>query len=145
MTVLSAGIVVVRPSGGGYEYLLLQNNRYVDFPKGKVDEGESLLEAALRETQEESHLYDLDFKWGTDVYTETDPYLTKSNDKKVKKVARYYVAELKSGEVKLLPNPHSGIIEHDKFYWVTYEKALELPLSERIRLVLDWAYKVTKG
>jgi len=140
MPVLSAGIVVVKPSSNGYKYLFLESHKYLDFPKGKVDDGETLLKAALRETKEESQLEDLDFKWGTNLFKETLPYKTKANGKSVKKVSRYYVAELKSGEVRLEPNPESGILEHNKFYWVTYEEAASMNLRERIREILNWAH-----
>lgn len=142
MVVKSAGVVVVRPSDKGYEFLLLQSYSYLDFPKGKVDEGETELEAALRETKEESQLYDLEFKWGTDQFVETQPYPTKVDGKKVKKVARYYIAELKSGEVSLEPNPETGKTEHERFYWLTYEEAKKMPLHDRIKQVLDWAHEV---
>lgn len=133
--VYSAGIVPVSEDN---KYLLLRNRHYLDFPKGKLDEEEGHLAAALRETKEESGLWDLDFAWGT-VYSETEPYRTSVNGKKARKISRYYIARVLSGEVELLPNEETGVVEHDEFYWVTYDEAKKLPLHPRIEKVLDWA------
>ena len=49
-TVVAAGGIVSRPTKNGTEVLVVHRPRYSDwtFPKGKVDDGESLAEAALR-------------------------------------------------------------------------------------------------
>jgi 8-oxo-(d)GTP phosphatase len=54
--VLAAGAVVWRPSDGGVDVLLVHRPRYDDwsFPKGKLDAGEHLLAAAVREVAEET-------------------------------------------------------------------------------------------
>lgn len=133
--VYSAGIVPVNKKN---EYLLMRSKKYLDFPKGKLDDEEGFLAAALRETKEESGLWDLDFEWGI-VYSETEPYRTSVNGKKARKISRYYIARVLSGNVELLPNEETGVVEHDDFYWVTYEEAKKLPLPQRIEKVLDWA------
>ena len=142
--VYSAGVVPVRQSKGKSEYLLMRSRHYIDFPKGKLEDNETFLGAALRETKEESGLWDLDFAWGT-VYKETDPYKTKSNGKKAKKVSRYYLARVNSGEVKIVPNEETGVVEHDNFYWVTYEEAKDFPLQPRIKEILDWARSLVEN
>lgn len=119
-------------------FLLLRNRKYWDAPKGKLDPGESFLEAALRETEEESNLSDLNFKWGFD-FIETEPYKTRVEGKKRTKVARYYVAEVMSGEAEIKPNEDTGIKEHDEFRWVYYVEAIRLPLHKRMVGVLEWA------
>ena len=55
-TVVAAGGIVSRPTKNGTEVLVVHRPRYSDwtFPKGKVDDGESLAEAALREVVEET-------------------------------------------------------------------------------------------
>lgn len=54
--VWAAGGLVVRPGRHGPEVLVVHRPRYDDWslPKGKVDPGESLSEAAVREVREET-------------------------------------------------------------------------------------------
>ncbi len=134
---LSSGVVVVRrDEQGRWLFLLLRAYQYWDFPKGMVEAGERPFEAAIREVEEETTLTDLDFRWGR-IYKETPPYARG-------KVARYYIAEARAGEVSLPVNPELGRPEHDEFRWVTYEEAKAL-VSPRVRPILDWAYEVVTG
>ncbi len=127
---LSAGVVVVRGSDRVPRYLLLRTYGYWDFPKGVVESGESPLSAAVREVAEETGLTDLSFRWGRD-FRET-PVYGKG------KVARYYVAESCTGEVRLGVNPEIGRPEHHEFCWLDYPSARSR-LVDRTRRVLDWA------
>ena len=56
--IVAAGAVVCRRSDGGSEVLVVHRPKYDDwsFPKGKLDPGEHLLGAALREVEEETGL-----------------------------------------------------------------------------------------
>lgn len=130
---LSAGVVVVRRAGKAWHYLLLRAYDYWDFPKGIVEPGEGPLAAAIRETEEETTLNSLDFRWGH-VFIETEPYGKN-------KIARYYVAESKDGEVNLPVSAELGHPEHDEFRWLDYESA-RLLLVPRVLAVLDWAGKI---
>jgi bis(5'-nucleosidyl)-tetraphosphatase len=131
--VLSAGAVIVRRFDDQYRYLLLCVRDYWDFPKGMVDPGEDPLAAAIRETEEETTLTGLDFRWGK-VYIETEPYGKN-------KIARYYLAESKQGEVSLPVSVELGHPEHDEFRWLDYEAARPL-LVPRVLAVLEWAEKI---
>lgn len=53
--VLAAGVIPWRENGRGLEVLIIHRPRYDDWswPKGKLDEGETLPECAVRETMEE--------------------------------------------------------------------------------------------
>ena len=141
--VFSAGIIPIRKVKDGQQYLLLRSYGYWDFPKGKIEPGESHIDAALRETEEESGLSDLSFGWGR-VFHETAPYKTKTNGKKVRKISRYYVAEVESGEPVIRSNPESGIKEHEEFRWITFQQSKNIPLHPRIKEVLKWAYELTE-
>jgi bis(5'-nucleosidyl)-tetraphosphatase len=141
----SAGIVPVRFTDQGPEFLMLRAWNYWDFPKGKVDPGEDHITAALREADEEAGIKGVDFIWG-DQYVETGAYKTKVEGKSAKKIARYYVAEHIKGEITILPNPESGIVEHEEFRWMAFDKIMEdLELSPRILAVLNWANLIVNG
>jgi bis(5'-nucleosidyl)-tetraphosphatase len=131
-TKLSAGVVVVRWLDGEPRYLLLRAFSYWDFPKGGVEPGEEPLAAARREVKEETGLGELEFRWG-EGYRETAPYGRG-------KVARYYVAESRSGQVVLAVNPELGRPEHHEYRWINYAEARKL-LVERVRDILDWAHQ----
>jgi 8-oxo-dGTP pyrophosphatase MutT (NUDIX family) len=135
---LSAGVVLVRPSGAGSRYLVLRAYQNWDFPKGVVEPGENPLDAAVREVREETSLDALDFRWGLG-FRETEPYARG-------KVARYYVAaSTLSGQVRLAPSPELGRPEHHEFRWATRAEAARL-LPPRLQPVLEWAASlVEKG
>jgi len=130
---LSAGVVVVRFEEGRPRYLLLRVYGYWDFPKGQVEPGETPLQAAIREVEEETGLTDLVFRWG-EIYQETPRYGRG-------KVARYYLAHSPEGEVSLPVNPELGFPEHQEFRWMTYEEARQL-LVTRLQEILDWAHGI---
>ena len=56
--VRAAGAVLWRPAGGGSQVALVHRPKYDDwsFPKGKLDPGEHVLLAAVREVAEETGL-----------------------------------------------------------------------------------------
>jgi 8-oxo-dGTP pyrophosphatase MutT (NUDIX family) len=130
----SAGIVVVRKTKLGWKFLLLRAYSYWDFPKGKAEEGEALIETALRETEEESGVVDLDFCWGKS-YKETEPYGKK------KKIARYYIAKTKQKKITLNFNEELGRPEHNEYRWVKF-KELEKLASPRILKIAQWANEI---
>ena len=131
---LSAGVVVIRESSDGRRYLLLRAWNHWDFPKGKVEEGESPMEAALREVEEETTITDLDFDWG-ERFRETGPYNRG-------KVARYYLARTRTLNIDLPVNPELGRAEHAEYRWVSLEEAWEIT-SPRVRQILRWVARET--
>ena len=126
----SAGVVVVRPTGAGWRYLLLRAFRNWDFPKGLVEPDEVPLAAALREAREETSLAALELGWGEDS-RETEPYAGG-------KVARYYIALSARGDVRLAVSPGLGRPEHHEYRWAKYAEARRL-LPPRLQPILDWA------
>jgi 8-oxo-dGTP pyrophosphatase MutT (NUDIX family) len=135
-THLSAGVVVLRDTQDGCRFLLLRAYSYWDFPKGAVEPGETPLQAAIREVQEETGLHDLEFKWG-EAFRETEPYNRG-------KIARYYLASSQQEKITLAANPETGIHEHIEYRWVSYAQALKL-VTPRVKLILDWADAITQG
>jgi bis(5'-nucleosidyl)-tetraphosphatase len=119
-----AGIVVVRDFGNGYEVLALtKHNGKLDIPKGAIDDGEFPLEAALRETEEESGITNLSFKWG---------FAHTVNGK-----LTCYVA-VTDQDPTIRKNPHSGIIEHTEANWVSWDYILA-NTDQYLVSCIEWA------
>jgi bis(5'-nucleosidyl)-tetraphosphatase len=130
--ILSAGVVVVRRVDDEWRVLLLRVYNYWDCPKGEVEAGEDPLATARREVREETGIDDLAFRWGED-FTETAAYSRN-------KVARYYLAETRTDQVKLPVNPALGVPEHHEWRWLDAAAAAGLTVP-RLRVVLDWAWR----
>jgi 8-oxo-dGTP pyrophosphatase MutT (NUDIX family) len=130
----SAGIVVVRKTDGEYKFLMLRFKWFYDFPKGRNEVGETLLETAIRETEEEASISrgELSFRWGLSSYT-TEPYL-KNKDK----TTTYFLAETSKEDIILPINPELGMPEHDSYSWLSYDEAKKVT-NNRIGKVVDWA------
>ena len=126
----AAGAVVFRRTGSGVRLLLLRAYKNWDFPKGLIEPGETELDAAKRETAEETGLTDLGFPFG-DACRDTVAYAGG-------KVARYFIAETGEAEIELPVSAELGRPEHHEWRWVSYDEAEEL-LPPRLGIVLDWA------
>ena len=127
--VLSCGVVPVRFAWGNWQLLVLRAHKNWDFPKGIVNMNEDPLDAAKRETLEETGIADLEFVFGED-FKETVPYAGN-------KVARYYVAETRDEKITLPVSPELGRPEHHEWRWVTCDEAEDL-LPPRLTHVLEW-------
>ena len=111
--------------------LLLRVYNYWDFPKGRIEPGESALATARRETREETTIDDLEFAWG-DVFIDTEPY------GREKKIARYFVARTATDKISLPVNPELGKPEHHEWRWCDWTSAEQL-VPERLWPVIRWA------
>jgi 8-oxo-dGTP pyrophosphatase MutT (NUDIX family) len=109
------------------EYLLLQPERAKEwgFPKGLIEKGESLEEAALREIKEETGIQDLELING---FKETVKFFYKAKydyqfergfkpSQTVLKFVTYFLAKAKNKDVKLS-------FESSDFAWVEPEEAI---------------------
>lgn len=112
---------------------MLRAYRNWDFPKGLVEPGETPLVAARREVAEETGLVDLSFRWG-EIHAETAPYAHH-------KIARYYLAETASEQVRLLASAELGRPEHHEWRWLSHAEALALA-PPRLQPILAWAAEV---
>lgn len=130
MHALSAGVVVFRSDGMPPRCLLLRAWRNWDFPKGRVEPGESPVAAARRELAEETGIRQATLL-ANEAWRETPPYAGG-------KVARYYVAVTDTPAVTLLVNPALGRPEHHAFRWVDCAGAERL-LPPRLLPILRWA------
>ena len=126
----SAGIVVYRTSEHGTRtYLLLQYpGKYWDFPKGKLEEGETWLEAALRESREETGLDILVHKGFDHIY------MYSFNDFKgnrIQKTVVFFIGQAPTDSEVTLS------YEHIDYLWLSYEQARMQIHFENVRLLLD--------
>lgn len=111
------------------EFLLLHYGAgHWGFPKGNRERGETKLETAIREIEEETGLKNLEF---TDFEEEIN-YFYKRDGKTVYKTVTYFLATSKTKKVVLS-------WEHIGFEWVPYEKAVEKLTYQNAREVLQAA------
>ncbi len=139
----SAGAVVFKKNAAGkIEYLLLERpEKTWCFPKGLVEEGEKLEEAARREVQEETGLKKFSF---LDGFRETVKYFFKVKyDYQIKrglkigegvlKFVTHFLAEAdEKEEVKIS-------FEHSDFVWLSFEEAQKRLKTDNDRQVLKKA------
>ena len=130
---LSCGAVIVRLTGDGWRTLMLRAYRNWDFAKGQREEGETSLEAAIREIGEETGIDRLEFPWG-EKHIDTGPYSRG-------KVARYYLTQTDQEEVHMGISPETGQPEHHEARWVDFDEAYDLS-APRVRLVVQWARQI---
>jgi 8-oxo-dGTP diphosphatase len=107
--IVAAGAVVTRPGAKGAEYLLVHRGYREDwtFPKGKVDPGEHVLTAAVREVREETGFA---VQLGIPLPTQTYKVEGKLKD------SHYWFGNLLAGE--FVSND-----EVDEIAWLTFEQA----------------------
>jgi 8-oxo-dGTP diphosphatase len=125
--------VVTRPSKNGKpRYLIIHRPRYDDWslPKGKLDKNETFLDAALRETREETG-----FKATKPVLVGTVAYITKVGNPKV---VRWWLAGTGGGAFK-------ANSEVDTVEWMSYKKARKRLTYRNDRAVLDRAHDMVKN
>lgn len=129
---ISAG-VIVREDNGVEEptYLCVRAYSNWDFPKGHVEGQETLLQAALRELEEETILTPEDIQL---VGTMAPPVVYKNG----KKTAHYFLADRISEKEPFLPiNPELGHPENDEYSWMTIQQ-MNAVFPKRLAEVLLW-------
>jgi bis(5'-nucleosidyl)-tetraphosphatase len=125
-----AGVIVLRAQEDKWRCLLLRAYRNWGFPKGQIETGETPLEAAVREVEEETAIADLDFCWG-DAYVDTAP-------RAGHKTSRYFIAVSPAARVYLPVSAELGRPEHHEFRWVGIGTA-RLLLGAPLQPVIRWA------
>lgn len=114
----SAGLVIFKElSPGQRTYLLLHyTSGHWDFPKGRIEKGESKLEAAMRELKEESGLT-ADLIPG---FEQSFDYLFKAYDtgELTRKTVYFFIGRAHEGEV-VLSHEHIGYV------WFEYREAVK--------------------
>ncbi len=127
----SAGIIIREEKKKHTRYLCVRAYSNWDFPKGHLEKGESLLDAAIRETEEEVSLTRSDYRL---LGLLAPPVLYKNG----KKTAHYFLAERISKTKPFLPvNPKLGKPENDQYSWMTSDQMIKI-FPKRLQAVLNW-------
>jgi 8-oxo-dGTP pyrophosphatase MutT (NUDIX family) len=127
----AAGGLVFNAEG---KVLAIFRKGHWDLPKGKIDKGESPEEAAVREVQEETGLFQLSLgeKICDTYHTYADPY---KNGRRVLKKSHWY--RMQTIEEKLIPQTEEDI---ELATWLSIEEMREKkPIFENILEVLNHA------
>lgn len=130
--VLAAGAVVFRP---GKRVLLVHRPRYDDwsFPKGKLDPGEHVTSAAVREVEEETGLH---VRLGPPLAGQRYPVAGGRT-----KAVSYWIGRVVGSDDVSRYRPNSEI---DRVEWVPYAEALERLSYERDAETLRAAYPLRR-
>ena len=131
----SAGVIIVTFNTSRIHYLLLHYGRgHWGFPKGNIEAEESAIQAAVRETEEETGLTNLTVING---FREKIEYHYRRNQKLVHKEVVYFLAETTAKEDTVLLS-----YEHSGFKWVEFNEALKLLTYENDRHILQKAHRI---
>jgi bis(5'-nucleosidyl)-tetraphosphatase len=127
----SAGVILYYKSNNKFTYLLLHNvNGHWDFPKGKLEAGESHEQAALRELMEEAGLTAKIMPG----FKKSISYFFKEHDGTlIHKTVTFFLAESEQQKVVLSD-------EHKDFGWFSFKQALAQLSYKNAQEILTSAY-----
>ncbi|MBI5158574.1 NUDIX domain-containing protein [Candidatus Micrarchaeota archaeon] len=135
MQEFSSGAVVYRLEEGKPLYLILHyEERHWDFPKGKIEGSETLLETAKREIKEETGITQLEFD---EQFKEKITYFYKHAGKTIFKQVDFFLARTTQEQATLSS-------EHTESEWLEFEKALERLTHENAKQLLKKANELVK-
>lgn len=123
----SAGVVLFRRENSKILFLLLNYpSGHWDFVKGKMEEGETTHQTAIRETREETGITDIIF---LDDFEEWIKYNFQYQGELVNKKVVFFLAETKTEQVII---SH----EHLDYIWADYETAMEKTTFDNAKTIL---------
>jgi 8-oxo-dGTP pyrophosphatase MutT (NUDIX family) len=129
----SSGVVLFRKENDKILFLLLHYpSGHWDFVKGKMEEGETPHETAIRETQEETGITDVEF---LDNYEEWIQFNFQYQGELVQKKVVFFLGETKTKDITI---SH----EHLNFTWMDYTTAMEKTTFDNAKTVLSKSYSL---
>ena len=131
----SAGAVVFRRTPHGRIFLLLQNAGRWDFPKGRVEKGETEVETVMREVGEETSLKELKIVPG---FRKVIEYFYRRDGKNIHKQVTYLLGETKEERIRIS-------FEHQGFGWFPYLEALDRASYDNSKVTLKEAEQFLVG
>lgn len=132
----SAGVVVCMEKPGGNQFLLLNYpTGHWDFVKGKIEQGETLHQTAVRETKEETGISDLEFVEG---FEEKINYNFQFEGELIQKEVVFFLGKTKTHTINV---SH----EHLDYTWLDYENALEKVTYQNAKNILSKANKLFRN
>lgn len=115
-----AGFIVYRRTNLGIKYLLLyKRGNYWNFPKGHFKPGESMMEAALRELEEETGIKKSELRLIPN-FRAYERFYFKIGNQNIHDTVALFLAETHKTEIRIEPREHSG------FAWFLYHDALNV-------------------
>ncbi len=132
----SAGFIIFTKENGIIKYLLLHyTSGHWDFPKGKLEAGETKHEAAVRELEEETGLKCKII----DGFERRVSYIFKNkSDELVSKEVTLFLGETSTQEIRLSP-------EHIDYKWLEFAPAFNKITFANARHALKFADEFLKG
>lgn len=119
----SAGIILCKKNDKRKYLILFHGGNYWNFPKGKLESGESEIEAAVRELEEETGITNIKI---VDGFSFSYDYTFHAGSLKIKKLVKMYLAYYLEGDVVI---SH----EHKSFKWSTVDEAMNILRFDNIK------------
>lgn len=115
-----AGFVLYRRTSEGIKFLLLyRRGNYWNFPKGHFKPGESTIDAALRELEEETGVRKSELRIVPN-FRAYERFYFKIGNQGIYDTVILFLAETHKADIRIEPREHSG------FGWFTYHDALNV-------------------
>jgi len=129
----SAGLIIFRrhPQEGIQYLILYHRGTYWNFPKGKMEAGESEMETALRETAEEVGLSNLRLIDG--FREQTQFFFRELRHGKSELIKKDFVIYLAEVDMKALPRLSS---EHNGYAWLDFKQASKFLKFKNLKEIL---------
>lgn len=131
----SAGVLIYRLTRQGPKILVLHYDAgHWDFPKGKLEAGETDIQAALREVVEETGITQVKIQPD---WKETLHYMYTREGERISKTVVFFLGLTTQTTVRLSD-------EHKAFAWLSPEKAIEQVTFDTAKKILHLAAKQWK-